>query len=141
MNCFGFIKLLCIRNSFNTRKIVASSCMFTNFNFMQGELEQEKMDMKKEYEELMKKYNNLEEQVVIGNERGAKMDSELPEHIVNKIKELSTLVKSHMADNKTMMDTIARLTNERQFLEERIRELEGQNHIKLPFDDPVARVS
>lgn len=40
-----------------------------------------------------------------------------------------------------MSETVERLTDERKALQERINELEEINSAKLPFDDPVARVS
>lgn len=39
-----------------------------------------------------------------------------------------------------MTETLAKLNEERQILQERIAILEEQNNIKMPFDDPVARV-
>lgn len=40
-----------------------------------------------------------------------------------------------------MAETIAKLTDERQILQNRIVQLEDQCNIKLPFEDPVARAN
>lgn len=60
--------------------------------------------------------------------------------ITFNLKELSQLVKDHVRDNKTMTETLAKLNDERRVLQERVAVLQEHNNIKMPFDDPIARV-
>lgn len=50
------------------------------------------------------------------------------------------MLKENNKENKRMTETIEKLTNERLFLQDKVRELEEINQIKAPYDDPYARV-
>lgn len=55
--------------------------------------------------------------------------------------ELTTSLKEQTDENKVLMETLSKMTMERSGLLERIRSLEDRNNYKVPFDDPISRVS
>lgn len=145
---FGTVRVLFYNSHYIYFKYYNCNCKANPISNIpsQHELEQEKRNLKRELKLLQEKLKDFNHQLRDGFHDFRSLDNNMnsgvvPEKFLRKIKELGNLVKDHVKDNKTMAETIAKLTDERQFLQEKIAMLEQQNRVHLPFDDPVARVS